>query len=85
MGLLGVRGVKMNLSQLLLGGRSLGKVFLWVIMPGENYTSYTFLGSAGWACGKVFALFTFSARSLSQALFRSFFSLHSGDALGGTA
>src|SRR5690348_3414077 len=64
LGLLGIRRVKMDLPQLVVGGRSLGGVLLWLLMAGENYTSYTFLGAAGWAYSRgicafyVFASFT---------------------------
>jgi SSS family solute:Na+ symporter len=63
-GLLGIRRIKMDLPQLVVGGRSLGGVLLWFLMAGENYTSYPFLGAAGWAYSKgicafyVFASFT---------------------------
>ena len=31
-----------------MGGRSLGTVFIWVLMAGESYTSFSYLGAAGW-------------------------------------
>ena len=34
------------------GGRSFGTVFLWILLAGEIYTSFTVLGAAGWAYGK---------------------------------
>lgn len=49
--LLGVHRVKMNPRQLIVGGRSFGTIFLWVLLAGEIYTSFTFLGAAGWAYG----------------------------------
>lgn len=52
---LGVWGVgrrRMDPAQMLVGGRSFGTVFLWVLLAGEIYTSFTFLGAAGWAYGK---------------------------------
>lgn len=49
LGLWGVRRVKMDAHQLIVGGRSFGTVFLWVLLAGEIYTSFTFLGAAGWA------------------------------------
>lgn len=51
-GLLGIGRTKMDLAELTVGKRSLGRVFLWLLMAGENYTSYTFLGAAGWAYSK---------------------------------
>jgi solute:Na+ symporter, SSS family len=49
--LFGVRRVKMDPQQYIVGGRSFGTVFLWVLLAGEIYTSFTFLGMAGWAYG----------------------------------
>lgn len=48
-GIFGVRRVKMSPAQFILGGRSFGTVFLWLLSAGEVYTSFTFLGAAGWA------------------------------------
>ncbi|MGA8533192.1 MAG: sodium:solute symporter family protein [Candidatus Tumulicola sp.] len=49
--LFGVRRIKMDPAQYIVGGRSFGTVFLWVLLAGEIYTSFTFLGMAGWAYG----------------------------------
>src|ERR1700730_10300028 len=51
-GLLAVRKVEMDPQQFIVGGRSFGAIFLWLLMAGEVYTSFTFLGAAGWAYGK---------------------------------
>jgi hypothetical protein len=51
-GLFGVRKIRMSPQQFIVGGRSFGAVFLWLLMAGEVYTSFTFLGAAGWAYGK---------------------------------
>ena len=48
-GIFGVRRIKMSPSQFILGGRSFGVIFLWLLSAGEVYTSFTFLGAAGWA------------------------------------
>jgi len=48
-GIFGVRKIKMNPAQFILGGRSFGVIFLWLLSAGEVYTSFTFLGAAGWA------------------------------------
>ena len=48
-GIFGVRRVKMSPAQFILGGRSFGIIFLWLLSAGEVYTSFTFLGAAGWA------------------------------------
>jgi solute:Na+ symporter, SSS family len=48
-GLWGVRNVKMSPQEFIVGGRSFGTLFIWLLMAGEIYTSFTFLGAAGWA------------------------------------
>ena len=48
-GIFGIRRIKMSPAQFILGGRSFGIVFLWLLSAGEVYTSFTFLGAAGWA------------------------------------
>jgi SSS family solute:Na+ symporter len=45
--LLAVRRIKMDPQQYIVGGRSFGTVFLWVLLAGEIYTTFTFLGIAG--------------------------------------
>jgi SSS family solute:Na+ symporter len=52
LGLWGVRRVRMDPQQLIVGGRSFGTLFLWVLLAGEIYSSFTFLGAAGWAYSK---------------------------------
>jgi SSS family solute:Na+ symporter len=52
LGIWGVRRVRMDPQQLIVGGRSFGTLFLWVLLAGEIYTSFTFLGAAGWAYSK---------------------------------
>ncbi len=42
----------MDPQQYIVGGRSFGTILLWVLLAGEIYTSFTFLGMAGWAYGK---------------------------------
>jgi SSS family solute:Na+ symporter len=46
-----VRRLRMDPAQFIVGGRSFGTIFLWVLLAGEIYTSFTFLGMAGWAYG----------------------------------
>ena len=50
--LLSVGRIKMDPQQYIVGGRSFGTILLWVLLAGEIYTSFTFLGMAGWAYGK---------------------------------
>ena len=42
------RGGGGGLAEWSVGGRSLGAVFVWVLMAGEGYTSFSYLGAAGW-------------------------------------
>ncbi|WP_327355806.1 sodium:solute symporter family protein [Streptomyces sp. NBC_01304] len=42
------RGGQGGLAEWSVGGRSLGAVFIWVLMAGESYTSFSYLGAAGW-------------------------------------
>ncbi|MDE2480854.1 MAG: sodium:solute symporter family protein [bacterium] len=43
-----VRRIRMSPQEYIVGGRGFGAVFLWVLLAGEIYTSFTFLGAAGW-------------------------------------
>ena len=47
-----VRGIRMNPQEYIVGGRRFGWLLLWLLMAGEIYTTFTFLGAAGWAYGK---------------------------------
>lgn len=40
---------KMDLEQWTVAGRGLGLIFVWLLMAGEIYTAFTFLGASGWA------------------------------------
>jgi len=40
---------KFSLEGYLVSGRSLGLIFLYVLMAGEIYSAYAFLGTGGWA------------------------------------
>ena len=42
-------GYKMDLEQWTVGGRSFGLVLTWLLMAGEIYTTFSFLGASGWA------------------------------------
>jgi SSS family solute:Na+ symporter len=43
---------KMDLEQWTVGGRGFGQVLVWLLMAGEVYTTFTFLGASGWAYSK---------------------------------
>jgi solute:Na+ symporter, SSS family len=42
-------GRKMNLEEWSIAGRSFGLLFMWLLMAGEIYTTFAFLGASGWA------------------------------------
>ena len=46
------RRMTMNLENWTVGGRRFGVVLMWLLMAGEIYTTFTFLGASGWAYGK---------------------------------
>ncbi|MGQ9578516.1 MAG: sodium:solute symporter family protein [Candidatus Aminicenantales bacterium] len=41
--------VKMNLENWTVAGRRFGVIIIWLLMAGEIYTTFTFLGASGWA------------------------------------
>lgn len=52
LGVLARRGRTMTLEQWSVGGRGFGTIFVFLLMAGEIYTTFTFLGGSGWAYGK---------------------------------
>jgi SSS family solute:Na+ symporter len=52
LGVLARRGKKMNLEQWAVGGRGFGAIFVFLLLAGEIYTTFTFLGGSGYAYGK---------------------------------
>jgi SSS family solute:Na+ symporter len=52
LGILARRGKDMNLEQWTVGGRGFGAVFVFLLLAGEIYTTFTFLGGSGYAYGK---------------------------------
>ena len=52
LGLRARKGRDMNLEQWSVGGRSFGTVFVFLLMAGEIYTTFSFLGASGYAYGK---------------------------------
>ncbi len=46
------RNLKMNLENWTVGGRKFGIILIWLLMAGEIYTTFTFLGASGWAYSK---------------------------------
>jgi solute:Na+ symporter, SSS family len=51
LGLRAAHGRDMNLEQWSVGGRSFGSILVFVLMAGEIYTTFTFLGASGYAYG----------------------------------
>jgi SSS family solute:Na+ symporter len=51
LGLLAQRRKQMNLEQWSVGGRGFGILLVFLLMAGEIYTTFTFLGGSGWAYG----------------------------------
>lgn len=49
LGMLSARGRDKGLTEWSVSGRGLGVVFIWLLMAGEAYTSFSFLGTAGWS------------------------------------
>jgi len=52
LGIYAGRKVKMNLENWTVGGRRFGIIIIWLLMAGEIYTTFTFLGASGWAYSK---------------------------------
>ena len=40
---------EMNLEQWTVAGRGFGLILVWLLMAGEVYTTFAFLGASGWA------------------------------------
>lgn len=52
LGIQAKKGKDMDLEQWSVGGRGFGAIFVFLLMAGEIYTTFTFLGGSGWAYGK---------------------------------
>jgi SSS family solute:Na+ symporter len=48
-GIFSGRQRQMTLEQWTVAGRGFGLVFVWLLMAGEVYTTFAFLGASGWA------------------------------------
>ncbi len=46
------RGKDMDLEEWSVGGRGFGTIFVFLLLAGEIYTTFTFLGASGWAYGR---------------------------------
>ena len=52
LGIAARRGKEMNLQQFSVGDRGFGTLFVFLLIAGEVYTTFTFLGGSGWAYSK---------------------------------
>lgn len=52
LGLWARAGRDMDLEQWTVGGRGFGTMLVFLLMAGEVYTTFTFLGASGWAYGR---------------------------------
>ncbi len=48
-GMVGRGRGEMNLERWTVGSRRFGVILVWLLMAGEIYTTFTFLGASGWA------------------------------------
>src|SRR5262245_50907184 len=72
LGLIARRGRTMSLEQWAVGGRGFGALFVFLLMAGEIYTTFTFLGGSGWAYGKgapAFYILCYGAIAYSMSYF----------------
>jgi solute:Na+ symporter, SSS family len=46
------RGQDMDLEQWTVGGRGFGTLFVFLLLAGEIYTTFKFLGGSSWAYGE---------------------------------
>ncbi len=72
LGVLARRGRTMNLEQWSVGGRGFGTLFVFLLMAGEIYTTFTFLGGSGWAYGRgapAFYILCYGALAYSLSYF----------------
>jgi SSS family solute:Na+ symporter len=51
LGIAAGRGRDTDIGEWSVGGRSFGVILTWVLLAGECYTSFSYLGAAGWAYG----------------------------------
>lgn len=53
------KGKDMDMEQFAVGGRGFGTFFIFLLIAGEIYTTFTFLGGSGWAYSKARLLIMF--------------------------
>jgi len=60
-GIAAKRGISMNLEEWSIAGRGLGAVISFVLIAGEIFSTYSFLGATGWAYAKGAPVFYYMA------------------------
>ena len=71
LGFLARRGRQMGLGQWTVAGRSFGAPLVFLLMAGEIYTTFTFLGGSGFAYGRAARSITFCATARSPMCCRT--------------
>src|SRR5712664_969461 len=72
LGIIARQGRTMSLEQWTVGGRGFGAMFVFLLMAGEIYTTFTFLGGSGWAYGRgapAFYILCYGAIAYSMSYF----------------
>jgi len=72
LGLRAAKGRDMNLQQWSLGGRSFGVIFMFILLAGEIYTTFSFLGASGWSYSKGAASYYILAYQILAYIFSYF-------------
>lgn len=49
LGIRSSRGKDINLDEFAVGNKGFGTLFVFLLIAGEVYTTFTFLGGSGWA------------------------------------
>jgi solute:Na+ symporter, SSS family len=49
LGIRATRGKEMNVNEFAVGNKGFGTLFVFLLIAGEVYTTFTFLGGSGWA------------------------------------
>lgn len=57
LGIRATKGKDMNVNEFAVGNKGFGTLFIFLLIAGEVYTTFTFLGGSGWAYSKGAAAF----------------------------
>ncbi|MFJ7746060.1 sodium:solute symporter [Peribacillus sp. NPDC097295] len=57
LGIRATKGKQMNVDEFAVGNKGFGALFIFLLIAGEVYTTFTFLGGSGWAYSKGAAAF----------------------------